>query len=78
MAHIRHGSRRASDRSRLASTSPGNSFVTVSNLTGLPRKIAMLAAWQAMCALHAASALPFGRPRVFTQSRNSRTWKVAG
>src|SRR5262245_7270880 len=31
-----------------------------------------------MWALQAASALPFGTPRVFTQSRKSRTWNVAG
>ena len=38
----------------------------------------MFAAWQAMCALQAASALPFGWLRDFTQSRKSRTWNVAG
>src|SRR5262245_883992 len=71
--YSRHGSRSASERRRLACSSLMNSCVLLSNLTVRPRWSAMFAAGQAMCALRAASAFPFGWLRVFTQSRKSRT-----
>ena len=48
--HSRQGSRRASERRRLACSSPINSFFTGSKVTLRPRNSAMLEAWQAMCA----------------------------
>ena len=48
--HSRQGSRRASERRRLACSSPMNSFFTGSKVTLRPRNSAMLEAWQAMCA----------------------------
>jgi trigger factor len=76
--HRRQGSRRASERSRSASASLMNWLVALSKRTCRPRNSATLAAWQAMWALQAATALVFGCWRDFTQSRKSRTWNVAG
>src|SRR6266478_9786899 len=59
LSYSLHGSRSASERRRLACSSAMNSSFFRSYFTCRPRKRAMFAAWQAMCALQAASAFPF-------------------